>query len=292
MKNFAMAGWLLAACFLLELRPVLAQRLVVQTAELRAGQGVFLDVKYAHTVQVRPGPGLRVEARVRINGDTGNDLYHLEVVTTDGEVQVLEKLDEARLRETTYAGDCDGGSRTNATGGVHGGYTRSPVTGGLRPTLSYHQGRYSYCVQVDYTVTLPAGTALRLNTLSGDLDLSGLSGPVTAKTVSGDVLLADLRGPVVAKSVSGDLKLRNLGTQPVEASSISGDVDLTWPAAQSAELNLQTISGEVYADEAVTFSNLRAHSPVGYELHGNLGSGGPLLTLHSISGDVFVRRPK
>jgi hypothetical protein len=78
----------------------------------------------------------------------------------------------------------------------------------------------------------------------------------------------------------------------VDATSISGDVDVSWPAAQGADLNLKTISGEVYADPAVTFSNLKERTYVGYELHGNLGTGGPLVTLHSVSGDVFFRKQK
>ena len=101
-------------------------------------------------------------------------------------------------------------------------------------------------------MTLPAGTALRLNTISGDLDLSGLNGAVTAKTISGDVLSAGLTGPLTLRTISGDVKLTGLGNNVVDATSISGDVDVSWPAAQGAALNLKTISGEVYADPAVT----------------------------------------
>jgi DUF4097 and DUF4098 domain-containing protein YvlB len=145
-------------------------------------------------------------------------------------------------------------------------------------------------MKIDYDVTLPAGTALRLNTISGDLDLSGLNGAVVAKTISGDVHSAHLTGPLTLRTVSGDVKLTELGHSPVDATSVSGDVDVSWPAAQGAELNLKTVSGEVYADPAVTFSNVKEHSYVGYELHGNLGSGGPTVTLHSVSGDVFFRK--
>ena len=173
------------------------------------------------------------------------------------------------------------------------GYTRSEKTGGLRPTINRHRGgHYSYCAKIDYEVTLPAGTTLRLNTISGDLDFEGLTGSVTAKTVSGDVQLNNLTGPVTVRSVSGDVKLTNLGHSSVDATSVSGDVDASWPPTQGAELSLKTISGEVYADPAVTFSNLKTHTYVGYELHGHLGSNGPLVTLHSVSGDVFFRKQK
>ena len=288
-----MTRFLLAALLLLGgLRPALAQRLVTQTATLAAGQGVFLDLKYAHTIRVRPGAGLSVQAKVSINDNQQNDLYSLNLTPgTATELSVVEKVDEERLRQTNFTGDCDGGSRNNGSHGFNVGYTRSEKTGGLRPTLNRHQGGdYSYCLRIDYDVTLPAGTALRLNTISGDLDLSDLNGTVTAKTISGDILLHNLTGPVTVRSVSGDVKLTQPGRSPVEATSVSGDVDVSWPAAQGAELSLKTVSGEVYADPAVTFSNLKEHSYVGYELHGSLGSSGPLVTLHSVSGDVFFRK--
>ncbi|WP_223650333.1 DUF4097 family beta strand repeat-containing protein [Hymenobacter psoromatis] len=289
-----MPRFLLATLLLISsLAPVLAQRLVTQTATLAAGQGVFLDLKYAHSIRVRPGAGLKVEARVNINDNAQNDLYSLGLEKGGNELSVVEKLDEDKLRESHYTGDCEGGSRNNSSGGVHGGYTRSGKSGGVRPTLSYHQGEYSYCAKIDYEVTLPAGTALRLSTISGDLDLSELSGAITAKTISGDVQLSALTGPVVVRSVSGDIKINNLSGNEIEAKTVSGDVDLSWPPAKAAELSLHTVTGEVYADPAVTFSNLKQRSYVGYELHGSYGSGsGPLVKLESVSGDVFFRKEK
>ncbi|MGI4824283.1 MAG: DUF4097 family beta strand repeat-containing protein [Janthinobacterium lividum] len=287
-----MNRFLLAASLLLgSLSSSLAQRVVTQKASLSAGQSVFLDLKFAHTIKVRPGSELNVQARVNINDNQLNDAYSLSLETSGSELSVVEKLDEDRLRQSHFEGDCEGGSRNNSGGGIQGGYTRSSKTGGLRPTLSYHKGEYSYCLKVDYEVTVPAGTALRINTISGDIDLSGLGGAITAKTVSGDVLLSALTGAITAKTVSGDVKLNNLSGSAVEATSVSGDVDLSWPTAKGAELSLKSITGEVYADPAVTFSNVKEHSYVGYQLHGTFGSGsGPLVKLESVSGDVFFRK--
>ena len=284
-------SFLTAALLLSSLCPALAQRLVSQTATLAAGQGVFLDLKYAHHIRVRAGAGLSVQARVSINDNQQNDLYSLNLQTTGSELAVVEKLDEERLRETNFTGDCDGGSRNNGSGGLNMSSKRSDKTDRSRHTIIPRKGdSYSYCAKIDYEVTVPAGTALRLNTISGDLDLSGLQGTVTAKTISGDVLSAGLTGPLTLRTISGDVKLSGLGNNAVDATSVSGDVDVTWPATQGADLSLKTIAGEVYADPAVTFRNLKARVYVGYELHGSLGSGGPLVTLHSVSGDVFFRK--
>lgn len=114
--------------------------------------------------------------------------------------------------------------------------------------------RHIICVAVDYDIAVPPGVDLRISTLSGDISIMGLRGAIQAKT-------------------------------------LSGDVDLSWPPAQSAELALKTISGEVYADPAVAFANLRDHPIVGYEVHGTWhGGGGPAVRLESISGNVFFRQ--
>ena len=114
--------------------------------------------------------------------------------------------------------------------------------------------RNGVCVAIDYDITVPPGVDLRVSTISGDISLTGLQGAVQAK-------------------------------------SISGDVDLTWPRTKGAELALKTISGEVYADPAVAFSNRRDNPVVGYEVHGTWqGGGGPAVKLESISGDVFFRQ--
>jgi hypothetical protein len=287
-----MTRFLLAAGLLLTaLAPVRAQRLVSQTAALAPGQRVVLSLKFGHRIRVQAGTGtgLAVQARVRINDNQLNDAYHLDLDTSGDEVRVVEKLDESRLRDSNFRGSCDGATNNGSRDGH----------------------RYSYCALIDYEVTLPAGAALSVSTISGDVDITGLKGEVAAESVSGNLILhqltgavrarstsgnvelTQLSGPVTARSVSGDVSLGQLGSQPVQASSVSGNVKATWPAGRAASLTLQSTSGEVYTDPAVTFSNLRPDSRVGYELHGSYGSGtGPLVQLQSVSGDVFFRPVK
>lgn len=120
---------------------------------------------------------------------------------------------------------------------------------------TYHR-QHGVCVSVDYDVAVPAGAELRISTLSGSISIVGLTGIIQAKT-------------------------------------LSGDVDLSWPPAQQADLALKTISGEVYADPAVAVLNRRDHPIVGYEVRGTWhGGGGPAVRLESISGNVFFRQQR
>ena len=121
-----------------------------------------------------------------------------------------------------------------------------------------HRRGYGVCVQISYDITLPPGVALRVSTYSANIDIAGLSGPIEAK-------------------------------------SLSGFVDVAWPAGVGAELALKTITGEVYTDQAIAFSSAPPKNPtVGYQLRGTLGGsgGGPLVRLESISNDVHFRKRK
>ncbi|AMJ66819.1 DUF4097 family beta strand repeat-containing protein [Hymenobacter sp. PAMC 26628] len=292
-----MNRFLLAAALLLSsLAPALAQRIITQTAALGSGQGVFLDLKHAHRIRVRPGgAGLSVQATVVVNNNERNDAVSLKVEQAAAEVSVVETLDEALLRKFQFSGECNGSG--------NGGSTYNWNNDG-------NAGKgYRYCLQIDYEVTLPAGTALRLATITGDLDLQDLTGEITAKTVSGNLQFAGLSGAVTARTISGDANVAHRGPRAVNVKTVSGDVKLTtengaatdvasvsgnvdvrWPAAEGADLSLRSVTGEVYADPAVAFSNRREHSLVGYTLKGTLGSGGPLVQIESVSGDVFFRK--
>lgn len=97
--------------------------------------------------------------------------------------------------------------------------------------------------------------------------------PLTIDTISGDIVLEGVRGAI-------------------EAKSISGFVDLSWPERRSAQLTLKTVSGEAYTDlESITYLNRKDRPPlVGYEVKARIGSNGPQVRLESVSGDIYLRR--
>ena len=112
------------------------------------------------------------------------------------------------------------------------------------------------CAVIEYEITVPADVNLRVYTQSGNIDIAGLTGPLEAK-------------------------------------SLSGFVDVAWPATQGAELALQTITGEVYTDQDIAFTSAPKKNPiVGYQLRGTLRGSGPLVKLESISNDVYFRKRK
>ncbi len=227
---------------------VFAQKIVEKSANLAAGQRVYLNLRQASKIRIRNGASgsLTLKASVSINQNKLNDALLLTMEQTGEEVKLSSEFDKKMLRDA-QPGDCPNG------GAYYGDtYVTNAKNGGARD----HDGDTGnqVCAVIDYEITVPANVVLRVSTISGDIDIAGLTGAIDAK-------------------------------------SISGFVDVTWPDNQGAELALKTITGEVYTDQDIAFDPEPRKNPiVGYLVKGTLRGSGPLVRLESISNDVYFRK--
>jgi DUF4097 and DUF4098 domain-containing protein YvlB len=151
-------------------------------------------------------------------------------------------------------------------------------------------------VSVDYTLTVPAGVAVELKSVSGNIKVNGLRGTVRAETISGDVTTTDTPKLEAAKSVSGDVRVSGISTDgDVALGSISGNV--TAKAVKVHSLELSSVSGDISSTD-VSCERLTAKSVSGgVEYAGSIAKGGSYdvnvhsgnvrLTLASPSGFVL-----
>lgn len=217
-------------------------------------------------------------------------------------------FDELQLRVTAGSGDLtieqrEEGGRRNPLARLLGG------SGGV-------------AIQIE--VTLPRAATLRIETVSGDVNVTGAIGEQRYTAVSGDLIVLDGGGVVRLNSVSGDALVRADGALTLRAESVSGDLAATAPRFDA--LRASTVSGDVEIEGALnpggefrveTVSGDLSIGPVGpatFEVRGLstdirsdidhrvegradrrrviVGSGGPELIFSSMSGDVHVRRPR
>jgi DUF4097 and DUF4098 domain-containing protein YvlB len=121
--------------------------------------------------------------------------------------------------------------------------TRYPQFDQERPRRAEHR---NVNVSVAYTLTAPAGTRMRINTMSGnigvsdiagELALEAMSGNITvdraarlmaAKTMSGNVAITDAKSDAILTtgSMSGDVTLRQVNARQIDAVVVSGTVSL------------------------------------------------------------------
>ena len=157
-----------------------------------------------------------------------------------------------------------------------------------------------------------AMTRLDITSLSGDVTAKNVGGDVTANSVSGEVHLSDVRGSVEVASVSGDVDLRGIVAKSVRAKttsgevrfegsidpagryelvSHSGDIGLRIPRDASAQLTVSTWSGTIDSQFPIILR------PGGEQSIGvtkskrfvfEIGGGGARITVEAFSGDINI----
>jgi Toastrack DUF4097 len=143
---------------------------------------------------------------------------------------------------------------------------------------------------VDFEVSLPSGVELVANSVTGDVVVRDVASDVTARTVSGDVEVST-SGVASASTVSGsvDVQMGSSDWDDLSFNTVSGDITLTLPDGIGADVDFASLSGDLDSDFALSASSIGRHI-VGSRVRGVIGSGGRSLELHTVSGDVRLRR--
>jgi hypothetical protein len=148
---------------------------------------------------------------------------------------------------------------------------------------------------------------LHLHTGSGDVDTRNAAGSITARAGSGDIKIEQTAiGDVDVQTGSGNIELRGLegglhaeagsGDLTVEAARVapwqirtgSGNVRLHLPPDAAFNLEASTSSGSVIVDQPVTMTVQGKVQESHKSINGTVRGGGPLLAVHTGSGDVHI----
>ncbi len=81
---------------------------------------------------------------------------------------------------------------------------------------------------VDYSLRVPAGSKVEIESAAGDVEIAGVADSVGAKAEMGDVTVRDVRGSVTVEAPRGDVAVEGVSTETgnVEISVGSGDLRL------------------------------------------------------------------
>lgn len=112
----------------------------------------------------------------------------------------------------------------------------------------------NFNTDLNFEVKIPNNIKLDLNTISGDIVTTGFD------------------------------KQMNLNT-------ISGFIDITYPASGKANIKAKTISGEIYTNHEMDLGEEDTkHSIVGQKVDAKLNGGGEQIDLKTISGNIYLRK--
>ena len=143
-------------------------------------------------------------------------------------------------------------------------------------------------VEVDFTVHIPRGVGFDGNTVNGDVEATGLAGPVEVNTVNGSVRLDTESGDANAASVNGGVTaiVRAIGTAPMNFKSVNGSVNVTLPTGINADIDAQTVNGSIDTDFPITVNGRMSPR----HIRGSIGSGGRRLELETVNGSIRLRK--
>lgn len=211
------------------------QRIVEKTLSAGSGDHVKLNLQFGEHITIKGWDKNEVSFRavVEINSGKLNDAFIANYVEDNQGIRIETDFDKEKL---------EGGRRSDCPKNNYSSY-------------SWNDGKQFVCSKIQFEVFVPRNSDLELETISADIELFDLDGPI-------------------------------------DAQSISGFVDLSWPEMNGADISMETVTGEAYSNfDNLTFNNKQEELPmVGYELRGAIGSGGPKVRLESVSGDVYLRK--
>lgn len=149
-------------------------------------------------------------------------------------------------------------------------------------------------VSVDFEVRVPQGTAYtfdKIASMSGDVEISGVSGRINVTSMSGNVSVRDVSGTVEATAMSGDVAVqidRLAGDGDMSFTAMSGDVEVRLPSDADADVSLSTLSGSISTDFAIPVVEQK-YGP-GQSARGTLGAGSRAIKIKSMSGNARLLR--
>jgi DUF4097 and DUF4098 domain-containing protein YvlB len=182
----------------------------------------------------------------------------------------------------------------------------SAAAGSVKVETVYPQLR-NVRVSVAYEIKVPENVRLEdVRTTNGDLDITGrladikagstngdvrvdsAAGRCEVGTTNGDIRLVNARGPVDVHTTNGGVHI-DVGRVEAEisAKSTNGSITLRTSGELNAELKARTTNGRIQTDFPITVQGTFGS---GRSLEGKLGTGGPLIDLHTTNGGITIGR--
>jgi hypothetical protein len=165
-----------------------------------------------------------------------------------------------------------------------------------RVDLAVHYPKHCECdASIQFEVQVPRSVSYvfdGISSVSGDVEISGVTGRVHASAVSGDVRVKNVSGSVSASAVSGDVEVavdRLEGGDDMKFSSVSGDVSVHLPSSLDADVDMSSFSGSIKTDFPIEVRTEKYGSRS--SARGKLGEGSARLKMSSVSGDLSLRHP-
>ena len=144
---------------------------------------------------------------------------------------------------------------------------------------------------VSYEIFIPRKSDIDLRAFNGAIELSDVEGTARMETTNGRLRIARVAGDVNGITQNGSLDIELMGKRwegrRLDVQTTNGQVRVTVPDGYSAQLQAQTVNGQIYCNFPVTVTGRIGRMR---DLNATLGSGGALIHVSTINGPVSLSR--
>jgi lia operon protein LiaG len=147
----------------------------------------------------------------------------------------------------------------------------------------------------DYKIRVPENMALDITrdcAGGGETSISNIKNEIEFKGCH-DISLKNVTGPLVISTISGNVNVTFTEIskdKSISIASVSGEVDVTLPSKAGFNLEMGTVSGNMYSDFDFPTSSNDMRRVGGSNVRAVLNGGGVDLKLHNISGNIYLRK--
>ncbi len=223
-----------------------------------------------------------ISGQILIVEYNGTDLE----IETDGDYEVPEKAKGLKPIGSNGATDNTGLGLMVASEG-----SKIIVTG---VTKQSSEGKY--------TIKIPKGLNCKIDYKSpfadDDISIEGFSSELEISTLNSDINIEKVTGPLLLNSINGEINIKFVEVNqdaPISVTAINGDIDVEIPSNTPANLNLNSLMGEVYTDFDIDFKKADNDKGLTYigggrDIKGEINGGGVDIMFKTINNNIYLRK--
>ena len=140
-------------------------------------------------------------------------------------------------------------------------------------------------IEVNFHITVPLGTKLRLRSANGDITMTNVDGTIVASSSNGAIVGKALRGGIDARATNGSITIdmAAVSKDPIDLRATNGAIKLSLPPTANANVEATCTNG------SVDYSGLPlqlAGEQTKRRTRGRLNEGGTPIDLTTTNGDI------
>jgi len=146
-----------------------------------------------------------------------------------------------------------------------------------------------------YKIKVPENMSLRIKgdcSRNNSVDIQNMKNEIEVN-VCQSIKLKNVSGPLVLSTISGtiDIAFNEMNNnKPVSIASVSGEIDITLSAKAAVNLEMKTVSGNMYSDFDLNADHKDMHRVGGSSIQTKLNGGGTDLRITNVSGNIYLRK--